>query len=159
RGVGEIFIERRQWQALAFGQLQVRGIIECEAILPGEQEDGQLVRLRGELDGKSLQPADKPRRLVLGGAVPAFAQQKHVANLEPPVQRRDRVSMFEPAECRVGERMLFVAKAPARRDGSIQDVGHAYLRPSSRQARISSRVTRGALFCASLISAIARRAS
>ncbi len=75
------------------------------------------------------------------------------------MKRNDCPIRGEDFVCNIRTDVCLVMITPASRNRGIQNDGQDYLRPSSRHARISSTVTRGACFRISLISAIARRAS
>src|SRR5256885_398214 len=143
----------------AVGQFKVGRIINGELMPASKHHDRPLVRQIIEVDWESEQLSEQFIRVRIGYAPSTLANQAHISNLEPPVEWDDGSVDFEPIPCHIGADILFVLEEPTADDRCIQNKRHGYLRPSSRQARISSIVARPVCLRSSLTRAIARKAS
>src|ERR1044071_8828334 len=103
-----------------------------------KREQSMFVRKRIHPDWKTRKQIEKNCSLFLGGAATALAQKRDIANFEPPLKRYQSDILRERIQDGVCPCASLVFEMPARRDGGIKDDRHGYLRPSSRQARISS---------------------
>src|SRR5205814_8173641 len=98
-------------------------------------------------------------RQGLGRAAAALSEKADIADFKPPVEGNDGSVFLQPLPCGLGSGVLLVPKEPAPDDRCIQNQRHGYLRPSSRQARISSIVAPLVCLRSSLILAMATNAS
>src|SRR4030095_5498478 len=137
----------------ALRQLQIGSIVECHRVFSRERKYVGIKRMWRMSDRHSLQPIDCKTGPLLGRSTAPLADEHRVSYLKPPMRRYDRVVLVDqqPGARRYG--MGFVGENPTGRHRSVEDERH-YRRPSSRQARISSAVTRGAVLRIASISAM-----
>src|ERR1700752_1876949 len=161
RRLYQFVIQGGERQSLAWSELKINSIIETQPVRPRERQHGSVLGQGRMIDRETFEDPKKTRRVIFRQTPAALSLQRDVANLKPPVQWDERAFAvaLQQVPRSVGAGVMFVLEAPAADDRCIKDERHDYLRPSSRQARISSTVARPAVLRNSLISAIARSAS
>ena len=118
-------IHRRDRRVQTHRKLQVRRIVDGQAVLAGEGENEAFSRIAIDTDRKAAKVAEKRRGVRRSDASTALVHDQHVANLEPPEVRNEGFVRRQPVESTIRGPVLLVAKAPGRGRRRIENERHS----------------------------------